>query len=209
MIGAGAPPDPTPDTLRAVLDSVFASPAYRWVDEPFPVRFLRESWRHLIEWLEALRTGNPAAFRVFVFALLLVLILALAHGAWLVFRALRGAAAPAEVRAPAARAETRDAGWYFAAAERAAAAGRTAEALQLAFVGLALTLDRQGLLRYHASKTPAECAREARLAGPDRERLGGLVRTLYVHAFGGRPMGPEEYRRWRDDLGRPWHAPAH
>jgi hypothetical protein len=209
VIGAGAPPDPTPDTLRAVLDSVFASPAYRWVDEPFPVRFLRDSWRRLIEWVEALRTGNPAAFRLFVFALLLVLILALAHGAWVVWRTLRGAPPPSEARAPAAQPEARDAGWYFAAADRAAAAGRTAEALQLAFVGLALTLDRQGLLRYHASKTPAECAREARLAGPDRERLGGLVRTLYVHAFGGRPMGADEYRRWRDDLGRPWHAPAH
>jgi hypothetical protein len=209
VIAGGPPTDPTPEALRAVLDSVFAGPAYRWAEEPWAMRLLRETWRSLIEWIELLRTGNPAAFRLFVFALLLVLLLALAHGIWVAWRTLRGAAAPPEVRAPAVVAATRDAGWYYAAADRAAAAGRTAEALQLAFVGLALTLDRQGLLRYHASKTPAECAREARLAAADRERLGFLVRTLYVHAFGGRPMAVDEYRRWRDDVGRPWHAPAH
>lgn len=209
MIAALGPADPTPEQLRAVLDSVFASPAYRWADEPVAVRFLREWWHRLLDWLDTLRTGNPAAFRLFVFALLLVLVLALAHGAWIIWRTLRAAVAPPDTPSTASPAKVRDAGWYFAAADRAAAAGRTAEALPLAFVAVALTLDRQGLLRYHASKTPAECAREARLAGPDRERLGALVRTVYVHAFGGRAMPMDEYRRWRDDLDRPWHAPAH
>jgi hypothetical protein len=83
-----------------------------------------------------------------------------------------------------------------------------AAALQLAFVGLALTLEAQGLLRYHASKTPAECARDARLAREDRERLRRMVRTLYGHVFGGQPYGPDDYRRWRADVGAPWHAPA-
>ena len=55
--------------------------------------------------------------------------------------------------------------WYYREADRAAAEGRINEALQLAFVGLALTLEAQGLLRYHPSKTPAECAREADLSG--------------------------------------------
>jgi len=70
-------------------------------------------------------------------------------------------------------------------------------------------LDRQGLLRYHASKTPAECAREARLAGADRERLRQLVGALYAHVFGGTPCGTDDYRRWRQEIARPWHAPAH
>ena len=83
-------------------------------------------------------------------------------------------------------------------ADRAAAAGRIAEALQLAFVGLALTLDGAGLLRYHASKTPAECAREARLAAEDRERLRGLVRALYGTSSAGGPCAPDDYRRWRE-----------
>ena len=75
--------------------------------------------------------------------------------------------------------------------------------MQLAFVGLALTLDAQGLLRYHASKTPAECAREARLTREDRERLRSLVRALYAHVFGGHPLAADDYRRWRDDIAGP------
>ena len=83
------------------------------------------------------------------------------------------------------------------------------EALQLAFVGLALTLDAQGLLRYHASKTPAECAREAPLGGDGRRaapRAG--ARTLRPRVRRP-PVGPDDYRRWRDDRRRPWHAAGH
>jgi hypothetical protein len=204
-----APGDPTPAALRAVLDRVFAAPAYRWAEEPPLLRMLREWWHQLTGWLEGLRVGNPVAFRLFVFWLLCLLVLVLAHGAWVVWRTVRGAAAGDEAEPVPAEREVRDAAWFFRAADRAAGEGRTAEAFQLAFVGLALTLDGQGLLRYHTSKTPAECVREARLAGEDRERLRTLVRALYAHVFGGRPFGPDDYRRWREDIARPWHAPAH
>jgi hypothetical protein len=199
----------TPATFRAALDSVFASPAYRWGETPAPLRFLREWWARLGDWLEGLRADNPAAFRLLVLALLIGLVLVLAHGAWVVWRTVRGAAARADGAVLAVPDGVRDAAWYLREADRAAAEGRMADALQLAFVGLALTLERQGLLRYHASKTPAECAREARLAREDRERLGALVRALYAHVFGGGPFGVDDYRRWREDLARPWHAPAH
>ena len=73
----------------------------------------------------------------------------------------------------------------------------------------ALTLDGQGLLRYHASHTPAEVARAARLAADDRERLRALVQALYGYVFGGRPCAPDDYRRWRETSAGPWHAAAH
>lgn len=198
----------TPAALREALDSVFAAPAYRWGEEAAPIRWLREWWVRLGDWLQGLRADNPAAFRLLVFALLVALVLVLAHGAWVVWRTVRSGAAREDHTLPAAPG-ARDAAWYLREADRAAAEGRMADALQLAFVGLALTLERQGLLRYHASKTPAECAREARLAREDRERLSALVRALYAHAFGGGAFGADDYRRWREDLGRPWHAPAH
>jgi hypothetical protein len=201
--------DSTAAALRAVLDRVFAAPAYRWADEPPLLRLLREWWHRLTDWLQGLRLGNPFAFRLFVFALLLVLALVLAHGLWTVWRTVRGAAAPEDSGLGPTPGEPRDAAWYFREADRAAGQGRRADALQLAFVGLALTLDGQGLLRYHRSKTPAECAREARLAGPDRDRLRALVGALYAHTFGARPLEADEYRHWRDDIARPWHAPAH
>ena len=70
--------------------------------------------------------------------------LILAHAAWLVWRTVRGARAAEAAAAPATTTEARDADWYARAADRAAAEGRIAEALQLAFVALALGLDRQG-----------------------------------------------------------------
>ena len=206
---AGVQGDATSSALRAVLDSVFASPAYRWAETPAPERLLRDWWGRLVDWLEGVRVGNPAAFRVLVAALLIALVVALAHGAWVVWRTVRSAAAREDGAPRRGGRETRDADWYLREADRVAAAGRTGEALQLAFVGLALTLHGQGLLRYQLSKTPGECAREVRLAGEDRERLRELVRALYAHAFGGWPCGQDDYRRWREAIARPWHAPAH
>ena len=131
-----------------------------------------------------------------------------AHAAWLVWQTVRGAARAERAAALPVAGERHDAGWYSRAADAAAAEGRLADALQLAFVALALTLEGEGLLQYHPSKTPAECAREARLARPDHDRLRDLVRSLYDYAFSGRTLGPEDYRRWREHGAGPWHAPA-
>lgn len=201
------PQDPSARSFRDTLDSVFGGPAYRWGEVPAPVRILREWWDRLGDWLVALRADNPLAYRLLVLGLLMALLLVLAHAGWVVWRTAR-AAARDERRLPERAGEYRDADWYAGAADRAAAQGRLAEALQLAFVALALTLHRQGAVQYHASKTPAEYAREARLAEGDRERLRALVRSLYAHVFGGRPLGPEEYRRWREAGAPPWHASA-
>jgi ABC-type nickel/cobalt efflux system permease component RcnA len=196
------------ERLRAALDTVFAGRVYRWAGEPAPSRLVREWSDRLSEWLRGLRADNPVVFRLLILALLLALVLILAHAAWLVWRTVRAARAAEAAQAEFPTTEPRDADWYGRAADRAAAEGRFAEALQLAFVALALGLDRQGLLQYHASKTPAECARDARLAPTDRERLRGLVRTLYLHAFGGRPAALDDYRHWRAAGAEPWHAPA-
>jgi hypothetical protein len=196
------------ERLRAALDTVFAGRQYRWAREPAPSRLVREWWDRMSEWLRALRADNPLVFRLLVLALLLALVLVLAHAAWLVWRTVRGARSEDAVEAQAVVTELRDAEWFARAADRAAAEGRFADALRLAFVSLALGLDRQGLLQYHASKTPAECARDARLAPGDRERLRGMVRTLYLHAFGGRPAELDDYRHWRAAGAEPWHAPA-
>ena len=201
--------EPTAAALRATLDSVFADPAYRWAETPAPLRLMREWWGRLGDWLETLRLGNPTVFRFLVFALLVGLILILAHGAWVVWRAVRSASPAADVTGFSTAGERRDAAWYRREADRAASEGRMAEALQLAFVGLALTLEEQGLLRYHASQTPAEVARAARLEAGDRERLRELVQRLYAHVFGGRPCAADDYRHWRDSSAEPWHAAAH
>ena len=198
---------PGAEVFRETLDSVFAGAAYRWGEVPAPLRVLRQWWDRLGQWLVGLRADNPLAYRLLVLGLLLALLLILAHAGYVVWRTAQ--AAGRDDRAPRREAgQVRDAGWYTRAADRAAAEGRLLEAIQLAFVALALTLHDQGAVQYHASKTPAEYAREARLAEGDRERLLGLVRSLYAHGFGGRPLGLDDYRRWRATGAPPWHAPA-
>nr|MBA3259600.1 DUF4129 domain-containing protein [Gemmatimonadales bacterium] len=197
---------PAPGELQRALDSVFATPPYRWAEQPAPLQLLREWWDRLGDWLTGLRADNPLAFRLLVLGLLVALLLVFAHAAYIVWRTAQAAGRAEERGVRREPREHRDAGWYSRAADRAAAEGRLLEALQLAFVSLSLTLAEQGVLDYHASKTPAEYAREARLAEADRARLGSLVRLLYAHGFGGRPLGPEEYRRWRDAGAPPWHA---
>jgi hypothetical protein len=199
---------PGPRELREALDSVFTTPSYRWADEPDALRLIREWWHRLGDWLEGVRAANPDVFRLLVLALLLTLLLILAHAAWVIWQTARAAGQAAEPEAREAR-EVLDASWYSRAADRAAADGRLTEAIQLAIVALALSLHAERIVEYHASKTPAEYAREARLADADRERLRALVRALYAHVFGGRPLGPEEYRRWRAGGSPPWHASAH
>ena len=208
MSAIGVQADSSAAALRAALDSVFATPAYRWAELPLVLRLWREWWARVAEWLGALRADNPVAFRLLVVALLVALALLLAHGAWVVWQTVRHVGGTPWTTPTPPPGEARDAAWYLREADRAAAEGRMAVALQLGFVGLALTLEAQGLLRYHASKTPAECAREARLAREDRDRLRALVRALYGHAFGGAPFGADDYRRWRADVVAPWHAAA-
>jgi hypothetical protein len=197
------------ERYRAVLDSVFATEPYQWTPPPAILQLLGEWWQRLGAWLQGLRSDNPLLFRAFVFAILGAWLVIFAHAAWLVWRTVRGATHAERAPAPAPVGERRDADWYSRAADRAAEEGRLAEALQLAFVALALTLEAGGHLKYHPSKTPAECAREARLSGADRDRLRSLVRSLYATAFGGRAVGIEDYRRWRELGAGPWHAPAH
>jgi hypothetical protein len=197
------------ELYRSVLDSVFATEPYQWVQPSAALRLLSEWWNWLVVWLDGLKAGNPLLFRIFLITLLLAWVGIFVHAAWLVWVTVRGAARADRSVALTIAGERHDAAWYSRAADAAAAEGRLGEALQLAFVALALTLEGQGLLQYHPSKTPAECAREARLVGSDRERLRALVRSLYAHAFGGREIAPEDYRRWRDAGAGPWHAPAH
>ena len=197
------------ERYRAVLDSVFATEPYQWTPPPAIIQLIGDWWQRLGTWLQALRSDNPLLFRAFVFAILGAWLVIFAHAAWLVWRMVRGATHAERAITPVSAGERRDADWYSRAADRAAEDGRLTEALQLAFVALALTLDAGGHLTYHPSKTPAECAREARLSGADRDRLRHLVRSLYATAFGGRAVGIEDYRRWRELGAAPWHAPAH
>ena len=197
------------DALRAALDSVFRSPRYAWRADDPALATVARWWRALLDCIAGLRDASPLGYRIFIASLVVVLLAIIGHALWVLARTIRGAARAADSTEPLAPVARRDAAWYIRNADALAAEGRYADALQRAFIALALTLDRRGLLSYHPSRTPAEVAREARVRAEDRERLRALVRTLYAAAFGGAPCGPADYRAWRALADQDWHAPAH
>ncbi len=199
-------PLPPDDSLRAVLDTVFAGPAYRWIERPDPLRLLREWWGRLSEWLVALREGSPLWYRALVAILILVLLGILAHAAWVFWRTVAGATRPEDgVRAADAPAR-RDPRTLRDEADRAMRDGRYGDALRAGFLGLSIELDAGGMVTYTPGKTPAEYAREARLPPPDRGRLGALVGALYRHVYGAVPCSADDCARWLADARGGWHA---
>jgi len=196
------------DSLRAVLDSVFAAPAYQWVEPPMPFAFLGRWWRALEDWLAAFREGNPHLFEVFFWCLVLILVMVLVHASYVMLQTIRAAGAASESRLPEAI-EQRDAAWYRRRAERLASEGRFLEAMPLDFLALVLELDARQVVRFQGSKTPGEYAAEAQLPEEQRAVLLQAVRGLYGHVFAEIPCGPEEYLAWRAlTLGKQY-APAH
>jgi hypothetical protein len=191
--------------LRAVIDSVFADPAYRWVERPEPMAQVQSWLTRLEQWLAALRDHNPLGFKVVLAALVIVLVAILVHAGWVLIRTIRPRAGdPVSIESPVLR---RDREWYRRDAERLAGEGRFAEAMQADFLALILSLEAAQLVRFHPSKTPLEYTREARLDPRLRAGLNELVGALYQYLFARRPCGPAEYSEWRNRVAE--HAAAH
>lgn len=192
------------DPLQAVLDSVFAAPAYQWQDRPDPFAFLRRWGNFLLDRLIGWGQEHPQAARLIAWTLLALLALLLARAILAVVRGFR--AAPGRSGEPAAL--LRDSGWYRKEAERLAGEGRLPEAMQADFTALILELDRRQLLRFHPSKTPREYVGEARLAEPSRSELSELVWSLYRHLFAREPVTAPVAAAWRARTVADRYAPA-
>ena len=194
------------DSLRAVLDSVFAKPEYHWVERRHPLAFIARWLEGLSRWLSALRDAHPLGFRLLLAGLVVVLVASLVHAGWILSRAIRSGDA---TRAPEASVAIRkDRAWYRAEANRLAALGQYPEAMQAEFLALVLALESRALLRFAPSKTPAEYAREAQLGSQARGDFGALVAALYGYAFARWPCGPEEFARWREEAAPERYARA-
>jgi hypothetical protein len=196
------------DSLRAVLDSVFAAPEYRWAARPSPLGFLKRWLERLAGWLLALREAHPLGFRLFLVALGIALIVILVHAGWVLLHTIRPGGATGKDLAREAL-PRRDQAWYRREADRLAALGRYAEAIQADFLALVLALDAFQLLHFHPGKTPAEYTREARLSPPARDEFRELVGSLYGYAFARWPCGPAEFAGWRARAAPERYARAH
>jgi hypothetical protein len=184
------------DSLRAILDSVFAAPDYRWVERPSSLAFVARWFEGLQRWLLAVREAHPLGFRLLLVGLGILLIVIVVHAGWILFHTVRagGVVGVADAE-PVFR---RDRAWYRQEADRLAAAGRYVEAIQADFLALVLALDAFELLRFQPGKTPAEYGRESRLSPRAREEFRQLVQTLYGYAFARWPCGASEFASWRE-----------
>ena len=201
-------PPPLADALRAVLDTVFASSDYRWVERPHPLAFLLRQWVNLQDWLDRMQGRYPGLFWVAFWALVVVLVAIFVHGVWVTVQTLRAAGAPQAAAGPASP-ESRGAAWYRREALRLADRGSYPQAMQADFLALVLELDQRELLRFHPSKTPNEYSAEVRLPQSGREAFRDLVRTLYGYAFAREPCGAKEFDLWRQRTAPERYAGAH
>lgn len=183
------------DSLQAVLDSVFAAPAYQWEARSQPFAFLGRwlSWlvEHIVRW----GREHPTALRVLFWAGVALLATVLIRAAWRISIGFRG---PADGQAPAAVPVRRDAQWYRKEADRLQHEGRLLEAMQADFTALILSLEGRQVVRFHPSKTPQEYVREAALPEGPRAELRDLVWTLYRHLFGHEPVTAASVLAWRE-----------
>jgi hypothetical protein len=181
-------PGAAADSLRSVLDSVFAAPSYQWTEPRDFWAPVRRLWLQLLQWLEHLEGSSPGAFLALRWALIAVLVAIFVHAAWIVWQMVRGVTASAQSPAPVP--PPRGATWYRGEADRLAHAGKYREAIQADFTALILALDSRRLLRFHPSKTPGEYVAE-------RSDLDSVVRALYAYLFARVPCGPAEFDAWR------------
>ena len=183
---------PSADSVRAALREAFSAREYEWVERHSLFAWLHEQYLRLLDWFARLEQTNPVGYYLLLLAMTVVLLAILTHFGYILWHALRRAAPePGGARAPAPQA--RDAAWHLAEARRLADAGRYGEAVPHRFLALVLELEGRQVLTFHASKTPAEYAEEARLDGQGRGRLRALVGALYGHLFGGVPCGAAEW----------------
>jgi hypothetical protein len=180
------------DSIRRVVREVFARPDYEWV-ETVRRHWLRDLWRGLQQWLARLSAQHPTGAKLLFWGALLLLVALLAHIGLTVWRIYRATVTPSGLPLPGPAAVLLDARGHLARAEVLARDGRYTEALAHRFLALVLELDRRQALSFHPSKTPAEYAREARLADAGRASFGDLVGRLYRHVFGAEPVDAAQY----------------
>lgn len=197
------------DSLRAVLARVFDDPAYRWVEPPDPLGFLRRWWQLLGDWLSTLSTEHPMASQFLVVGLVVLLVVILVHGSWIVLGTLRRASTDEAAAKLVRAAEAHDAAWHRREALRLSREGRFAEALLEEFWALVRDLEARHLVRFHPSKTPGEYVSDPGLGPAGRARLGVLVERLYALVFAGRGCRADDVLEWRAAAAGDWDAAAH
>lgn len=188
------------DSIRTVLQQVFAAPEYQWDERRSVVDTLRGWWYRLLVVLEALRDAHPAAYYVVVGTVVGLLIAIITHFGYIIWKVLRPARATRLGEGPPTM-QPHDADWYRDEAKRLMRRGSFVEAVAYRFKALLLTLDARGDLTFHPSKTPAEYLLELPQGHAGSGALSQLVGILYRHLYGGVKCTEPDVRHFEEQVG--------
>ncbi|HXM38864.1 MAG TPA: DUF4129 domain-containing protein [Gemmatimonadales bacterium] len=172
---------------------MFARPEFQWVEHRRALSWLANLWQSLIDWLNRLADQHPLGFDIGLGLVIVAVALLVVHIGYVVWRIVRPSART-ESAAHGTGAVVVDAATHLARAAELARGGRYAEAMGHRFLAVVLEMDRLEVVRFHASKTPAEYVGEARLDDASRSSFAALVAQLYRHLFGAIPCDETEYR---------------
>jgi hypothetical protein len=172
---------------------VLARPEFQWVEHRQALSWLRNLWHSIIDWLNRLADQHPLGFNIALGLVIVALALLAVHIGYVVWRIVRPSA-HTESASQGAGTVVVDAATHLARAAALARAGRYAEAMGHRFLAVVLEMDRREVVRFHASKTPAEYVGEARLDDASRSSFAELVAQLYRYLFGAVPCDEAEYQ---------------
>lgn len=184
---------PDPDEVARTLREILAGPEFVTFEEPGRWQFLTWIWQQLGQlwiWLQRL-TGDG----IEGFAEILVIVVPLAilvAAAIMVSRHGRGLLPGQEGDDPGLTAEgpPRQPGEWLTLASERAIRGELRPAATALYQGFLLTLDRQGALSFHSSKTPGDYALE--LARDRATARGSMSRgASFLAAFQDFSFGPD------------------
>ncbi len=184
-----------PDSLRQVLDSIFAQARFEWAEKPELFGWFQRLWRWLVDGLDLFREASPIAYRAFLAGMIVLLALIVLHSVWVFWRTVRRSPGRADVPGTLPD-EPRSAEWYHLEGERLAARGLFRDAIMTAWRALELSLVDAGAISYQPGSTPREHAVAARLAAAQKGALQKLVSRMYQLVFGAGTTGPDDYQEW-------------
>ena len=178
---------------------MFSAGRYHWVERRHPLQWLADLWERFQTWIARLNVAHPAVSSALAAVAIVLLVILVTHIGFTLWKVYRVTVRPADQTARGtAGMPLLDARFHRAQAESLAREGRYAEALAHRFAALICDLDEGKAVTIHASKTPAEYAREARLDPIGRATITDLVARLYAHLFGAVPIDEHGYRDFVD-----------
>lgn len=186
-------PVPSPERVSGVLREILADPDFATFEAPLRQQILEWVFRRIAElwnWIRALLgedgagTARIVVIVVALVALVIMVLVASGHASRV--RARQGDEDEPEPEAPLTARE------WLTAANRQARGGAFRPAATALYQGFLLTLEQQGALSFHSSKTPGDYATEITRVGSGAAGRGEMAPGRFLASFQRYSFGQEE-----------------